>query len=83
MGYFIASLIIAFLVAVFAVANNQPVSINFLIREIPEAPLSLVIIFSVLLGALVSGLMIFLEKQKIKTPGENSAKEDVNGKENI
>ncbi|MFD1018874.1 LapA family protein [Thalassobacillus hwangdonensis] len=53
-SYFIFALIFALVIAIFAVINVDPVEVNYLFGT-GEAPLILVILFSVLMGGLVTG----------------------------
>ena len=48
---------LATVVAVFAVINSAPVSINFIFRQIHHIPLSFVILISVLCGIIMAGIM--------------------------
>ncbi|MEM5598598.1 lipopolysaccharide assembly protein LapA domain-containing protein [Niallia circulans] len=63
-------IIFALIVAVFAVINVEPVSVNYLFGE-GEWPLILVILISVLLGGLIIGsagiIRIYSLQRKIKT----------------
>lgn len=63
-------IIFALIVAVFAVINVEPVSVNYLFGE-GDWPLILVILISVLLGGLIIGfagiIRIYSLQRKIKT----------------
>lgn len=63
-------IIFALIVAVFAVINVEPVSVNYLFGK-GEWPLILVILISVLLGGLIIGsagiIRIYTLQRKIKT----------------
>lgn len=63
-------IIFALIVAVFAVINVEPVSVNYLFGE-GEWPFILVILISVLLGGLIIGsagiIRIYSLQRKIKT----------------
>ncbi|MBM7838001.1 putative integral membrane protein [Alkalihalobacillus xiaoxiensis] len=64
---FIVGVIAAILIAVFAVMNVESVPVNLLFTQ-AEWPLILIILFSVLLGAIVAGAMsvIKLHQQKLE-----------------
>lgn len=64
---FIVGVIAAILIAVFAVMNVESVPVNLLFTQ-AEWPLILIILFSVLLGAIVAGAMsvIRLHQQKLE-----------------
>lgn len=51
--YFGIAIIVAILVAIFALQNSQMVSIKFLLWQLPGFPLALII-----LGAAISGMMV-------------------------
>lgn len=83
----LVGLILAIIIAVFAVVNVDPVPVNYLFGE-AEWPLILVILGSALLGALVSGLLAMvrsftlsrkvkvLEAEKTKREAELHAAEN-------
>lgn len=52
----ILSILFAIIIAVFAILNVEPVQVNFLFVK-TEMPLILVILFTTLLGAAISGFM--------------------------
>ncbi|WP_341301352.1 lipopolysaccharide assembly protein LapA domain-containing protein [Lysinibacillus sp. FSL H8-0500] len=56
----ILTLIVVLIIAAFSVINVDPVTVNYLLGE-AEWPLILVIIGSVLLGALLGGLLSMLK----------------------
>lgn len=64
---FIIGVIAAILIAVFAVLNVESVPVNLLFTQ-AQWPLILIILFSVLLGAIVAGAMsvIKLHQQKLE-----------------
>lgn len=72
-------LILAIVIAVFAVVNVDPVPVNYLFGE-AEWPLILVILGSALLGALVSGLLAmvrsFTLSRKVKALETEKSKRD-------
>ncbi|MFB4166582.1 lipopolysaccharide assembly LapA domain-containing protein [Virgibacillus sp. JSM 102003] len=95
-SYVILAIIFVIIVAIFAVINVDPVEVNYLFGT-GEAPLILVILFSVLMGGIITaavGLvkMIHLQreqkslqaenKQLKETAGENQLIDDDNNQEN-
>ncbi|RST70303.1 DUF1049 domain-containing protein [Siminovitchia acidinfaciens] len=70
----ISALIVVLIIAVFSVINVEPVTVNYLFGK-AEWPLILVIIGSVLLGALLAGLIGMMKIYQLqralkKTGGE-------------
>ena len=57
---------LAVIVAVFAVINSSPVSINFLVRQVHNVSLSFVILISVLCGVIMTGVMALIEQARLK-----------------
>ncbi|MBC7104447.1 MAG: LapA family protein [Firmicutes bacterium] len=57
--YLLGGLLLAFVVAVFAVQNARPVDVSFLVWRLPDLSLVLVIFWSAVLGALVVFLPAF------------------------
>jgi len=53
-SYVILAIILVIIIAVFAVINVSPVEVNYLFWKM-ESPLILVILFSVLMGGLITG----------------------------
>lgn len=53
----IFGLLIAIIIAAFASFNSTPVSLNLVFWKVADVPLSLVVLFSVLLGVLLSALL--------------------------
>ncbi len=57
----------AFIVAVLAVYNQEPVSINFFGKEVlTDIPMIVVIIGSVLFGVLITAILGFMAQSKLK-----------------
>lgn len=52
--YTILAIVLVIIIAVFAVINVSPVEVNYLFAQ-AESPLILVILFSVLMGGLITG----------------------------
>ncbi|WP_164668506.1 LapA family protein [Virgibacillus doumboii] len=74
-SYVILALIFVIIVAIFAVINVDPVEVNYLFGS-GEAPLILVILFSVLMGGIITaavGLvrMIHLQRERKSLLAEN------------
>ncbi len=93
----ILAIIFVIIVAVFAIINVDPVEVNYLFGS-GEAPLILVILFSVLMGGIITasvGLMKMIHlqrerksllaenKQLKESTGENQPIEDDNNQENL
>lgn len=93
----ILAIIFVIIVAIFAIINVDPVEVNYLFGS-GEAPLILVILFSVLMGGIITaavGLlkMIHLQrerkslqaenKQLKESVGENQTIDDGNNEENL
>ncbi|QDP40715.1 LapA family protein [Radiobacillus deserti] len=90
-SYIITALLFALLVAIFAVINVEPVEVDYLFGT-GNAPLILVILFSVLMGGIITASVGFVRilrlQREIKqlkkensrladlTPGEISLEED-------
>ncbi len=55
-NYWIAALVFGILVALFAVQNSQPITIGFLWLSMQDVAVSVVIVVSAALGALITGL---------------------------
>lgn len=96
-SYVILAIIFVIIVAIFAIINVDPVEVNYLFGS-GEAPLILVILFSVLMGGIITaavGLlkMIHLQrerkslqaenKQLKESVGENQTIDDGNNEENL
>lgn len=62
----IVALIIAIFITAFALLNSEPVSINLIVREINNVPLSLVILVSVLFGVIIAGALSLIDQTKIR-----------------
>lgn len=62
----ILGLVVAIGIAVFALVNNAPVSVNLVFWKSQEISLALVILYSALLGALIVWFMGFGEKIKLR-----------------
>lgn len=58
----IIGLVFAILVAIFAAQNNRPLAIHFLFWQFPRISEALVIIASVLLGAVLGALLALRER---------------------
>lgn len=78
--YVILSIILVIIVAVFAIANVEPVEVNYLFWS-GESPLILVILFSVLMGGIITGtagavkvFQLQKENRLIKTENDNMRK---------
>ncbi|MGP4107162.1 LapA family protein [Virgibacillus sp. L01] len=75
-SYVILAIIFVIIVAVFAIINVDPVEVNYLFGS-GEAPLILVILFSVLMGGIITasvGLMkmIHLQRERKSLLAENN-----------
>lgn len=55
--FWIASLIFAVVIAIFAVQNNQPVSVNFLVWRLESVAVSTLVLAAAALGALLTYLL--------------------------
>lgn len=77
MIFLIFTLIVALLVAIFAVQNADPVAIN-LLWYVAEVPLVLVILGSVLAGALIVFLIAIYREFRIKGQAKAKAKAEKN-----
>jgi len=68
--YTILAIVLVIIIAVFAVINVSPVEVNYLFAQ-AESPLILVILFSVLMGGLITGaagmIKVFKLQRDIKT----------------
>lgn len=64
MKVWIALIIFALLVAIFAVQNAHPVPVHFLVWVAPRVSLSLLIILSILLGAAIGALAGLWDKSR-------------------
>ncbi|MBS4219122.1 LapA family protein [Bacillus sp. FJAT-49711] len=61
----IIALLIVLIIAIFSVINVEPVTVNYLFGK-AEWPLILVIIGSVLLGAILAGLISMMKVYQLK-----------------
>lgn len=80
-SYVILSIILVIIIAVFAVTNVAPVEVNYLFWQV-ESPLILVILFSVLMGVLISGAVSMrkiyhLQKENRQIRSEHKQMQDV------
>jgi uncharacterized integral membrane protein len=64
--FFILGLVFAFIIAVFAVVNNNPVQVNYVFGN-REWPLILVILGSALFGGLAAGLLSVVKIMQLKS----------------
>jgi uncharacterized integral membrane protein len=62
----ISLLVVAIFVAMFAFLNQNVVDVNLVVWKLEKFPLALVILFSVLAGALVIGVFSFVEQVKLR-----------------
>ncbi|SDQ46977.1 Uncharacterized integral membrane protein [Virgibacillus subterraneus] len=95
-SYVILAIIFVIIVAVFAIINVDPVEVNYLFGS-GEAPLILVILFSVLMGGIITasvGLMkiihlqrerksLIAENNQLKESVEENHTTDVENEENL
>lgn len=75
----ILSIIFAILIAFFAVLNVEAVKVNYLFGT-AQLPLILIILFTALLGAAISGFMAMFKTVKINR-SINELKKEINAKE--
>ncbi|MEA3505934.1 MAG: lipopolysaccharide assembly protein LapA domain-containing protein [Elusimicrobiota bacterium] len=74
----------AFVVAVLAVYNQEPVSVNFFGKEIlTNIPMIVVIIGSVLFGVLITAILGFMAQAKLKKKIKELEKDNKEKKEKI
>lgn len=64
--FFILGLIFAFIIAIFAVVNNNPVEVNYVFGN-QQWPLILVILGSALFGGLAAGLLSIVKIVQLKS----------------
>lgn len=62
--YLAAAALITFVISVFAVQNSQPVTLKFLLWDLPPLPLVLIILFSAATGVLVT--LLFSVARQVK-----------------
>ena len=71
MQQLIVALIIAIFITAFALLNSEPVSINLIVKEVKNVPLSLVILISVLFGVIIAGALSLIDQTKIRAQMKN------------
>lgn len=86
-SYAILAIIFVIIIAVFAVINVEPVEVNYLF-DTGQAPLILVILFSVLMGGIITaavGLVkiIHLQREKKSLRHENNQMKETLKKHNL
>lgn len=63
--YTILAIVLVIIIAVFAVINVAPVEVNYIFTKV-DSPLILVILFSVLMGGLITGAVGMLKIYKLQ-----------------
>jgi len=64
MPFLIAAAVITLAISVFAVQNSQPVTLKFLLWDLPSLPLVLIILFSAATGVLIT--LLFSVSRQVK-----------------
>ncbi|UFT97887.1 DUF1049 domain-containing protein [Radiobacillus kanasensis] len=75
-SYIITALIFALIVAIFAVINVEPVEVDYLFGT-GNAPLILVILFSVLMGGLITASVGFVRILRLQRENKRLKKENL------
>ncbi|WP_186576511.1 LapA family protein [Aquibacillus kalidii] len=81
-SYIILALVFAVIVAIFAVINVDPVEVNYLFGT-GNAPLILVILFSVLMGGVITAAVGVLRLFKLQRQVRNLQQENQKLQENV
>lgn len=64
LGLFLVGLLLALLVAVFAIQNIAPVSIHLLFWAVPKVPLAVVLLIAILFGAALAAFLALVQRHQ-------------------